>query len=343
MYTELSMTAQTAYAQLADAVAATDLVRTVSNVTGSFASKQVKGRTYWYFQYTLPGKKTVQSYVGPDSERVRNLIDSKLQKHPSAEQIQRLANAAEALGGQPLLRPHFRVINRLSEFGFFHAGGVLVGTHAFLAYGNMLGVHWGDSARTQDVDFAHAGKNISIALPNNLEVNTPGALDSLEMGFLPISGASYLKADEPDFQLDFLTTLHRGGQASYTFPPLKIPLQPVKFLEYALVDIQQATVFCSSGATAVNVPHPARYALAKLLVSANRPANQAVKANKDLSQSAALLTYYRTNSSWMVDDAWQDLIGRGPGWRSRAREGLAALDRLAPELEVGSWLEIPVG
>ncbi len=33
------------------------------------------------------------------------------------------------------------MIRRLSEYGFFRAGGVLVGTHAFLSYGNLLGAH----------------------------------------------------------------------------------------------------------------------------------------------------------------------------------------------------------
>jgi hypothetical protein len=32
------------------------------------------------------------------------------------------------------------VINRLAEHGFFNAGGVLIGTHAFIAMGTMLGV-----------------------------------------------------------------------------------------------------------------------------------------------------------------------------------------------------------
>ncbi len=35
---------------------------------------------------------------------------------------------------------HLSVILRLNEFGFFRVGGVLVGTHAFLAYANQLGV-----------------------------------------------------------------------------------------------------------------------------------------------------------------------------------------------------------
>ena len=54
-----------------------------------------------------------------------------------------LARSASVLGCTPVLPRHYRVIRRLADYGFFHAGGLLIGTHAFLAYGNMLGVRWG--------------------------------------------------------------------------------------------------------------------------------------------------------------------------------------------------------
>ncbi|MFX8668696.1 GSU2403 family nucleotidyltransferase fold protein, partial [Acinetobacter baumannii] len=63
----------------------------------------------------------------------------------------------------------------------------MIGTHAFLALGNMLGVRWSDGAATLDVDFAHAGRNISVALPASIKLDVHGALESLEMGLLPIT------------------------------------------------------------------------------------------------------------------------------------------------------------
>ena len=76
-------------------------------------------------------------------------------------------------------------------------------------------VSWGDVSRTQDVDFAHAGKSMSIALPANIEVDVHRAIESLERGFSPISGlagkagATYLNPKEPNFRLDFLMPRHR--------------------------------------------------------------------------------------------------------------------------------------
>jgi hypothetical protein len=340
------LSAQTSYAQLLDAAQAAELVRSVASLRGSFASKQVKGRKYWYFQHTDVSGRLQQIYVGPDSPRVQALIRQH-GENKSFEAIQALVNSAIALGCEPILLAHFRVIRRLNDYGFFNAGGVLIGTHAFVSYGNMLGVRWGDASRTQDVDFAHAGKQVSIALPSNLQVDTHAAIESLQLGFLPVTtiagkaGGGYLNPRDPEFLLDFLTPLHRAGETPYEHPQLKVMLQPLKFMEYLLEDVQQAALFCAEGAVIANVPHPARYALHKLLVFAERSAAKRPKANKDLRQSAALLEYFRASSDWDVNEAWKDLIKRGDGWRERAKRGRDALERLAPELDALKWLKLP--
>ena len=63
------------------------------------------------------------------------------------------AQAALALGCAGVAPKHFRIIKRLGEYGFFRAGGILIGTHAFVAFGNLLGVRWIEGAATLDVDF----------------------------------------------------------------------------------------------------------------------------------------------------------------------------------------------
>jgi hypothetical protein len=344
-YAELSLTAQTSYAQLYEAASVAELARTVADLAGSFARKRVKGREYWYFQFSDLSGTLRQIYVGPDSPQVRALV-ARRDSVSGAEKLLPLARSAVALGCEPILPRHFRVIRRLSEYGFFKAGGVLIGTHAFLAHGNILGVRWGDAARTQDVDFAHSGKNIAVALPADIEVDTHGAIESLGMGFLPTlslaarTGGAYVNPREPDFRLDFVTTLHRGGEAPYEHPKLHVTLQPLKFMEFSLENVVQGAVFCQEGAVVVNLPHPARYALHKLLVFGERSGTFLQKAGKDLSQCAALLAFFKAHRSWEIEEAWTDLIGRGKGWVIRARQGLRALDRLAPELRVTHWLPL---
>lgn len=344
-YTELTLNAQTAYAQLLDAALAAVHLRSVADLPGSFAAKTVKGHKYWYYQYTEPSGKLRQVFVGPDSDAVQRLIARKQRPAVSAALIP-LVRSAVAHGCTEVLPRHLAVLRRLAEYGFFHAGGVLVGTHAFLAFGNMLGVRWGDVSRTQDIDFAHAGKNVALVLPSNLEVHTHNAIESLDMGFLPASGlssktsATYLNPREPAFRLDFLTTLHRGGEAPYEHPTLHIMLQPLKFMEISLEQVQQTVLFAGEGAVLANIPHPARYALHKLLVFAERKSSFQTKANKDLLQAGMLLSVLKERTAAEVQDIWGDLLSRGRGWTTRAKQGLAALDKAFPTLTVRRWLKI---
>lgn len=344
-FTELSLTAQTAYAQLLDASVSAWGLRGVSDLPGSFASKTVKGRVYWYFQYTEPAGRLRQVYVGPDGEALHALMARQREAH-AGQGLGAFARSAVALGCSELLPRHLRVVLRLAEYGFFSAGGVLVGTHAFIAYANMLGVRWGDASRTQDLDFAHAGKNLAIALPGNFRMNTDAAIQSLGMGLLPIAGlsgkagATYLNPREPEFRLDFLTPLHRGGDAPYPHAPLGVTLQPLKFMEFSLEHVQQAVLLSGDQTVLVNVPHPARYALHKLIVYGERSGSYAAKANKDLAQAGMLLARLGELRRWEVDEAWADLVSRGKGWTERAIRGRDALERQQPRLGVKAWLVV---
>jgi len=342
---ELSLSAQTLYAQCFDTAAAAELSRSIASIRGgSIATKTVKGARYFYFQYRDVSGAVRQIYLGSHSARLQALIDRAHAPSPRPL-LAGLARGAIGLGCAPALRKHFRVIERLGEYGFFRAGGVLVGTHAFLGYGNMLGVRWGDADRTQDVDLAHAGKNVAVALPANIEVGTHGAIESLELGLIPVAGragkagASYLNPADPELRLDFLTTRHRGRETPIEHAQLGVVLQPLPFLEYALEQVTQLALLSEEGAVVVNVPAPERFALHKLVVHGERGSRYAAKAVKDLAQSAALLEVLKARRPRDVVAAWRDLTGRGPGWRKRAHAGLAALDAYAPGLEAGHWLE----
>lgn len=341
LYTTLPLSAQTAYAQLVDAALAANHARTVADLPGSFAHKTVKGRRYVYFQYREPSGRLRQIYVGPDNEQTRALMAVK-SSPGAASALGPLARAAVALGCQPILGDHFKVLRRLADYGFFRAGGVLIGTHAYLAAGNLLGVRWGDANSTQDIDFAHAGKRVAIALPSNVVVPTHDAINSLGMGLLPItalsgkSGARYLNPADPAFCLDFLAPQHRDDEP-YVHPQIGITLQPLKFMEYLLEDVHQAVVFCPQGTVVASIPNPARYAMHKLLVYGERCGPDLAKAPKDLRQAASILSFYLDHREWEIFEAWNDMVSRGPGWMKRAHEGLRALARAYPALDLSGF------
>ena len=328
LHKEFALATQTAFAGLDVAARQADLTRSIADVPGGFAKKTVTGRDYWYYQIKTPEGRLQQSYVGPDDEATRLLI----QRHgdPAAKQAKqhlvRLTRAAIELGGAEIPFKHAKVIGRLADSGLFSAGGILVGTHAFLAYQNLFGVAWASGAATLDLDFAHAGRNVSLALPENLTIDSTAAIDSLQMGFIPNNNkTSFKKSDEPDFDLDFLTSRGRTQDVPIHIARLGLTMQPLRFMELSLEDPMRCTLLARSGPIVVNMPRPQRYALHKLLVYGERPQEQRTKANKDLMQAAALIDYLLTHDPVEIGQLWIDVHDRGPGWRRRLDQGFKAL------------------
>lgn len=336
LHKELTLATQTAFAGLDVAARQADLLRSIADVPGGFAKKTVNGRDYWYYQIRTPDGRLQQSYVGPDDEATRYVI----QRHadPATKQAKqhllRLTRAAIELGGAEIPFKHAKVIGRLADSGLFSAGGILVGTHAFLAYQNLFGVAWTSGAATLDLDFAHAGRNVSLALPENLTIDSTAAIDSLQMGFIPNNNkTSFKKSDEPDFDLDFLTSRGRTQDAPIHIARLGLTLQPLRFMELSLEDPMRCTLLARSGPIVVNIPRPQRYALHKLLVYGERPLEQRTKANKDLMQAAALIDYLLANDPVELGQLWLDVNDRGPGWRRRLDQGYEAMVAARPEGE----------
>jgi hypothetical protein len=333
----LSLAAQTAYAELYSQAQAFEMSNALAGLVGTFHKRAVKGRDYWYFAYRDIDQKVRMAYVGPDDDRVRALVE-RFERIRESKPLAPPARMAIAAGCAPAAPKHFRIVKRLAEYGFFRAGGILIGTHAFLAIGNMLGVEWRDGAATLDVDFAHAGKNVSLALPAELRIDVHGALESLEMGLLPIaefngkSGAQFRNPRDRELRLDFVTSRTRRGKP-VSMPNLNLTLEPLKFMEFSLEQTTQGCIFSNLGACIVNLPAPERYAVHKLIVFGERPVTERVKATKDLLQAASLAAYFLDNNQADVFNcAWRDAVSRGKGWQSRAEKGRKALLRLAPEL-----------
>jgi hypothetical protein len=339
LYAPLSLTAQTAYAELQDQlrIQNIDLLRALP---GAFHKQVQKGKPYIYYGYRDLDGVGRMAYVGPEDQRVLELIKKhqELKLGVLSGAIKRQAKSAEALGCATTLTKHFRVVNRLEQYGFFRSGGILIGTHAFLAMGNMLGVQWRSSQLTMDVDFAHVGKNVSIALGANVKISVHDALNSLEMGLLPIAefsgktGAQYRNPKDPELRLDFVTSQTRSG-GPVVLPELGLALECLKFMEFSLMDTTQSVLLSKEGACIVNIPAPERYAVHKLIVYGERPVSERVKANKDLGQAAAIFKVLFDNGNVdLIRNAWADATSRGPGWVKRLNQGKAALLRRYPEL-----------
>lgn len=95
----------------------------------------------------------------------------------------------------------------------------------------------------------------------------------------------------------------------------------------------QITLLAQRGLITVNAPPPQKYALHKLLVHGERSQEMRVKASKAVDQVASLIEYLAEHDADILDETCEDLIGRGPGWRSRALEGLEAVRKRHIEID----------
>jgi len=336
---------QTIYAELLDQLAVYEASRAIGHTAGSFVTKTVKGQEYYYFQHVGPGGAKHQTYLGRRDAALDALAGQFAQGREgvAAEQqsIERLAALLRAGGAMVTDAPSARVLRALGDAGVFHAGGVLVGTHAFIVLGNLLGVRWGSSVRTQDVDIA-ADPRLDVAVPG-MSANLPSALENLQMGFLPVPGldprspTTSFKVRGRGVELRLLTSATSSGThlASAQDAPMSLPrfaaaAQPLRFLDY-LIDSPAQAAAVNGGVVAVNVPDPARFALHKLIVAGERPAAMHSKRDKDLAQVAQIVEVLRSDRPGDVVLAWEALTARGKAWTGRVEKSLASLERVSVE------------
>lgn len=337
----LPVTTQTAYAELLDQLLALDAHRSIGHAPGAFVAKTIKGRAYLYFQYSTPGGTTGQAYIGPKSEALDAVVARFAAEREAVredrERIEELAAVLRAGGAAATDAASARVLAALADAGVFKLGAVLVGTHAFLALGNLLGVRWeGASARTEDVDIGVA-RVLEVAVPPG-DADVPRAIERLEMGFLPVPGFSpkdastSFKVRGRGLRVDLVTP----GDRARSGKPLHVgrfnaAAAPVRYLELALEDTQPAAVV-NGGGVLVAVPHPARFALLKLLVAQDRPSAFQTKADKDVVQAVQLIEALEELRPGEMRIAWRATRARGKGWATALERGAALVERRAPGL-----------
>ncbi len=324
---------QTLYAELSERLAAYEAARSFSSLKGSFVSKHISGADYWYFKTSATPAGQREYSVGPDTPATRAVIEA-YQKDRAAvveveSNVSRLCAMLRQGGAMMTDTASAKVISGLGSAGVFRLGGVLVGTHAFIALGNVLGMRWQSSLSTQDIDIL-ASPVLEVAI-GEVEADLPATLESLNMGFLPVPGLNPRRAETSFYvrgktlRVDLLTPArgkHTG--APVRIPRLKASAQPLEFLDY-LLEAPVDVPIINGGATMVKVAEPARFALHKLIVSMNRPVAQQTKSAKDRQQAGEMIEVLMQDRPGDIELAAENINARGPGWRKRLKEGVARL------------------
>lgn len=263
----------------------------------SFVKKSIKGTTQWYLQLTVGNQKT-QHYIGPDSQEVQELITKEKSlwdmAKPDRQAREQLVSMLISGGAHTVSAAEARLFELIERAGVFLVGGVLVGSHAFGTYGNMLGVTWPTKiTQTHDVDIAR-DNHIILGLRNE-PVDLKQTLLDANMGFVEVpafdrkSPSTSFRIQGKQLSVDILTPMiGKPASKPILITALNSYAEPLRFLDYLLDDIQPAIIVARAGIV-VNVPSPARYALHKLVASARRPPALQTKTIKDIDQATLLL------------------------------------------------------
>ncbi len=229
-------------------------------------------------------------------------------------------------------------------------GGVLIGTPAFAAYGNLLGIRFaGSSLRTQDVDIDQ-DPVVAVALLGDAEPSNVGeVLKTTRPPFLPIPALDPRKPSTSfsvrgkEMRVDFLTPMRgRLSEDPVYLPLFKVAAQPLRLLDYLIENPVQTTIFDRRQAVLVHLPDPARFAWHKLWVAQERAASFQNKARKDLLQASQLFEILLEDRPGDLLVAWQALRDHKKAI-SRVQRSLRHLPELLPKLEelVGERLALP--
>jgi hypothetical protein len=326
----LPLVLQTAYVDLLEKLQDHAFATLVSG-GGSFVSKIVKGRRYWYIQTRDHAGTLHQAYVGPETPDLLRRIEQR-RADADAERARRDIVRALVRGGAAPAVPAAvgRVLASLADSGVFRLRAVLVGTVAFQTYGPMLGFRLtGTAAVTEDIDLAQF-RSIAGAV----EDQVPPVLETLQRidpSFRAVSrplhrlADSYVSGGASRLKVEFLTPM-RGPEedAPVELPALGTGSQPLRYVDYLIYHERPAAIL-HGGGVLVNVPDPARYAWHKLIISGLR--RQPEKVPKDLLQAQTLLDVLLERAPDDIADAFADLGSTGrKHWQDHALAGLDRID-----------------
>lgn len=194
---------------------------------------------------------------------------------------------------------------------------ILIGSwcqHFYRSY--FAGLRYTPTIRTRDMDFLVP---VPFRIKNKVDVEEL----LRDEGFVVIfsGGAGYMKLMHPDMIVEFLVPEKgKGSDRPYPLPQLGMNAQPLRFLDYLL----QNTIRIEAEGLKINVPHPAAFALHKLIISARRTKEE--KLLKDRKEALAVLTaLVRKGDSGEIRKMFEKMPA---GWRKRVLNVLTETDNV---------------
>ena len=217
------------------------------------------------------------------------------------------------------------VLERLARAGVLE-DLVLIGSWCLEGYKSYFGRKTPlTTLRTRDIDFLvprPARIRISVDVPALLE----------DLGFVTdFHRGGYIRLMHPELIVEFLVPERgRGTDHPVRLPQLGINAQALRFLNM----LEEGTIPATLEGVRVRMPHPAAFALHKLLIAPRRLGRSGKQA-KDLDAAVAVLEALRAHGA--IKSVREHLALMPPRWRARIRQVLGTRQ------ELREWLALLYG
>jgi hypothetical protein len=328
VFTRHPMLLQTAFSELKRQ--ALELPSVLQGTPGSVGTRDVNGRSFFYRQfYDAEGKKAAQYLGSTEDPKAAARADA------VREQIaltKALVKDARLLTERGYVRTDPRtgaIVTVLANRGLFRAGAFLVGSHAYGALLNDLGVRAAAFA-TEDVDIARADR-LELALAEGDDFAKMLADSTVPMSPVPgfdrrTAPTSYKAPGKDRLRVDLLVPSTTGEVSTRAVPELRAHATALPHLRYLLTGAREAVLLGREGVIPIRVPPPETFAWHKMLVSQLRTTTSE-KRTKDLLQATVLFAVLAEDAPDALEAAFA-AVPRTARTRTRsgAKQVLARLE-----------------
>jgi hypothetical protein len=306
---------------------------------GSLAERTNEtGTRYWVHRYSDAAGRRQEAYLGKSDDppivaRVASLRERIDAANSAIASVRLLARA----GFATVDRKAYATVASLHNHGLFHAGALLIGSHAYGALLNALGVR-AAAYSTEDIDIARRAQLAVAGLPPFIEMLRETGLEFFPVPALHRSApaTSFAERGGSRLRVDLLVPSPDEDYPTVAVPELGAHAKGLPYLAYLLGTSQQVPVLSPHGVVMVRVPAPERLAVHKLLVSQLRSTASA-KPEKDLRQAATLIEALADRFPNSVEDALGALPKSAVRYTARA---VKALERHLPQSAESAWEEL---
>ena len=275
---------------------------------GSVSVREVNGSRFYYRQFYDPQGKKRAEYLGPvkdaaAEERVLVLRDRISLANALVKDARLLAQR-----GYARVDPRTNaILAALANHGLFRSGGTLVGSHAYGALLNELGIR-AAAFSTEDVDVARNAP-LDIAA---LEGETADFARMLADSMIPLHPVPRLERSAPStsykppgadrLRVDLLVPARGREVTIRAVPELNAHATALPHLAYLLDAPLDAAVLGRECIVSVRVPRPELLAWHKMLVSQLR-GSTSDKKRKDIDQASVLFAVLAEDAPGALADA----------------------------------------